>query len=180
MPSYQESGIIIELPDGESFRLQDNPAYQKLKGKNLAEMDFAWWDTSQQILWLLDVKDYSHLTPSERLPDYLLEKLINKVTDTLMILSSVWINSEQGQQIKINLPTSCQTFPLKPHRLKIVFVLKIQNPTLKLSLSPLKTSLVSRLKGRLALFDLNHITLVDHETAIQMGLPLRIQHFSGE
>lgn len=169
------------MPDGESFRLQDNPAYQKLKGKYLAEMDFAWWDTSQQILWLLDVKDYSQLTPSERLPDYLLDKLINKVTDSLMILSSVWINSEQGQQIKIGLPTSCQTFPLKPRRLKIVFVLKIQNPTLKADLSPLKTRLVDRLKGRLALFDLSNITLVDHEIAVKIkGLPLRIQHFSGE
>lgn len=174
MPNYQESGIIIDLPEGESFRFQDNAAYQKLKGKNLAEMDFAWWDNSKQILWLLDVKDYSQLTPPERLPDYLLDKLINKVTDSLMILSSVWSNSKQGQQIKTDLPVSCQTFPSEPRRLKIVFVLKIQNPTLKVDLPPLKTRLVSRLQGRLALFDLNNITLVDHEIAVKMGLPLRI------
>ncbi|MCD8486186.1 MAG: hypothetical protein LRZ84_05425 [Desertifilum sp.] len=172
MPEYQESGLLISLPDEDSFRFQDNIVYQKLKGKNLAEMDFAWWDTSKSTLYLMDVKDYSHLTPSEKLPEPLLEKLIAKVTDSLMILSSAWIGTGQGQQIKIDLPMSCQTFPLKPKSLKIIFVLKIKNSTLKAELSPLKTRLVNRLQGRLALFDLRNVTLIDHEIAINMGLPI--------
>jgi len=172
MLEYQESGLLIGLPDGDSFRFQDNTAYQKLKGQNLAEMDFAWWDASNSTLYLMDVKDYSHLTPSEKLPEPLLEKLIAKVTDSLMILSSAWIGTNQGQQIKIDLPTSCQSFPLKPNRLKIIFVLKIKNSSLKAELSPLKTRLVNRLQGRLALFDLRNVTLIDHEIAINMGLPI--------
>lgn len=56
--------------------------------------------------------------------------------------------------------------------LKIVFVFKITNQTIKASLSPLKTKLVNSLRGNLALFDINNITLIDHEIAIKMGLLL--------
>lgn len=168
MPIYEESGLKINLPDGHSFRFQDNPAYQKLKGKQLSEMDFAWWDTDKNILWLLDVKDYSHLSPREKLPEHLLDNLSKKVTDSLLILAAIWSNSEQGLKLKNYLPLSCQTY--KP--LKIIFILKISNKTIKTSLSPLKTKLVNRLQGKLALFDLKNITLVDHEIAEKMGLPL--------
>jgi hypothetical protein len=170
MPIYQESGLMINLPDEQSFRFQDHPAYQKLKGKGLSEMDFAWWDATKNILWLLDVKDYSHLLPAEKLPDYLLAKLSNKVIDSLLIMSAIWSNTQQGLNLKMYLPESCQiTQPLK-----IVFVFKITNQTIKASLSPLKTKLVNSLQGKLLLFDLKNVTLVDHEIAIKMGLPLTV------
>jgi len=170
MVIYQESGLIINLIDEHSFRFQDNPAYQKLKGKSLSEMDFAWWDSNKNILWLLDVKDYSHLLPAEKLPDYLLDKLSNKVTDSLLLMSAIWSNTQQGLSLKKYIPESCQTVK----SLKIVFVFKITNQTIKASLSPLKTKLVNSLRGKLALFDINNITLIDHEIAIKMGLPLAL------
>ncbi len=108
MPIYEESGLQITLPDGECFRFQECPSYKSLSGNNLSEMDFGWWDSSKDTLWLLELKDYSHLTPPQRLPDYLLEKLTNKVTDSLMILSSVWSGSLQGKQILADLPASLQ------------------------------------------------------------------------
>jgi hypothetical protein len=133
MPIYEESGLRITLPDGDSFRLQDCASYISLKGKNLSEMDFGWWDATKETLWLLDIKDYSHLSPSEKLPDYLLEKLIKKVTDTLLILSSAWLsNSLQGKEVCADLLTLCQNFPTNFKKLKIVFVLKIIDAKLKL------------------------------------------------
>ncbi len=174
MPIFEESGLRITLPDGESFRFQDCPSYKTLNGKNLSEIDFGWWDSAKQTFWLLEIKDYSHLTPAERLPNYLLEKLTNKVTDSLLILSSIWSGSLQGQEIRAELPTFCHTFPIQPSKIKIVFVLKISNPHLKLELSPLKTRLRDKLGGRLQVFDITHVTLVDHETAIKMSLPIQI------
>ncbi|MEQ8969819.1 MAG: hypothetical protein RIE73_05425 [Coleofasciculus sp. C1-SOL-03] len=119
MSIYQESGLQITLPDTERFRFQDCSGYKTLNGKNLSEMDFGWWDSTKNSLWLLDVKDYSHLTPTERLPDYLLENLVNKATDSLLILSAVWFGSVKGQEICSELPLSCRTFPSKPKKLKI-------------------------------------------------------------
>lgn len=170
MVIYQESGLIINLNDEHSFRFQDNQAYQKLKGKRLSEMDFCWLDPNKNILWLLDVKDYSHLLPAEKLPDYLLAKLSNKVIDSLLLMSAIWSNTQEGLSLKKYLPKSCHTVK----SLKIIFVFKITNQTIKASLSPLKTKLVNSLRGRLALFDVNNITLIDHEMAIAMDLPLTL------
>ena len=172
MAIYQESGLRITLPDGDSFRFQDCYSYKALSGKNLSEIDFCWWDSTRNTLWLLDIKDYSHLTPSEKLPAHLLENLINKATDSLLLLSAVWFGSLKGKGISSELPISCQSFPQAPQKLKIVFVLKISNSHLKAELSPLKTRLLARLQGRIALFDIKNITLADHETGIKMGLPM--------
>ena len=89
-----------------------------------------------------------------------------------MILSSVWSGSLQGKQILADLPASLQVFPIYPKKLKIVFVFKITNTNIKIQLSPLKTRLKERLRGRLLLFDIKNVTLVDHETAMKMGLAI--------
>ncbi|MTJ55913.1 hypothetical protein FJR38_26275 [Anabaena sp. UHCC 0253] len=174
MSVFQESGLQITLPVGENFRFQDCPSYQNLNGQNLSEMDFGWWDAGKNTLWLLEVKDYSHLTPLERLPDHLLDKLINKATDSLLILASVWFGSLRGKQICGDLPISCQSFPIQPKNIRLVFIIKVTDANIKLQLSPLKTRLRTKLLGRLSLFDISGVTLADHETAIQNGLPIEI------
>jgi len=174
MSVFQESGLQITLPVGENFRFQDCPSYQNLNGQNLSEMDFGWWDANKNTLWLLEVKDYSHLTPLERLPDHLLDKLINKATDSLLILASVWFGSQKGKEICRDIPGSCHNFPVDPRKIKIVFVLKLTDANIKLQLSPLKTRLKNKLTGRLLLFDVSHVTLTDHETGIRMGLPIQV------
>jgi hypothetical protein len=172
MPIYEESGLRIALPDGDSFRFQDCSGYKSLSGQNLSEMDFGWWESAKNILWLLDVKDYSHLTKKEKMPEYLLENLISKAADSLLILSAVWSGTAKGQEICLDLPPSCRTFPRAPKRLKLVFVLKLTKHHRKTDLGPLKTRLSARLKGRIALFDITNVTLADHETALKMGLPI--------
>ncbi len=74
MSTYQESGLIITLPDGEHFRFQDCQAYKEVSGRNLKEMDFGWWQNDTNTLWLIEIKEYSNLTSEEQLPDYLLDK----------------------------------------------------------------------------------------------------------
>lgn len=169
MPIYTESGLQVILPDGESFRFQDCSIYKQLKGSYLREMDFGWWDSTKNILWLLELKDYSHLQPTDKLPDRLLDILIEKATDSLLILSAVWIGSLNGQGMKSDLPTACHIFPTEPKKLKIVFVMKLTNHHIKVELSPLKTRLLERLKGRTTLFDMKigDVTLVDHLNAMK-------------
>jgi len=172
MTNYTESGLQVSLPDGNNFRFQDLTVYTKLKGKHLKEVDYCWWDTSKNKFWLLEVKDYSHLTIEERLPDNLLEKFTNKVTDALMMLAAAWSGTNAGKQFLAELPSIFHNFPVLPYRIKIVCVLKSIEPHQKVELSALKTKLNKRLEGRIALFDLKDVTFTDHETAIKMGLPM--------
>jgi hypothetical protein len=173
MPEFLESGLKIILPDDHSFRLQDCQVYKKLSGKNLSEMDFGWYDITKNILLLLEIKEYSELQPEDKLIERLLPKLVDKATDTLLILSSIWSKSAKGQELATDLPVSCQNFP---QRIKIVFVFNIHNPQLKMILPILKTKLNSRLKGRIALFDLRDITLTDPETAMKMGISITLSN----
>ncbi|MEH2336432.1 hypothetical protein [Nostoc sp.] len=172
MPIYEESGLRITLPDEHSFRLQDCSSYVNLKGNNLSEMDFGWWDSTNDTLSLLEIKDYSHLTPLERLPDHLLEKLINKVTDSVMILASVWSGTLQGQNFYRELPVSCQVFPTHPKKIKVFFIFKISDEIkIKQELTDIRDKLKNKMLGRLMLFDITNLVLVDHETAIKfMGM----------
>jgi hypothetical protein len=73
MTAYIESGLRINLPEGEHFRFPDCEIYKQLSGKKLKEMDFGWWQKQQNRLWLIEIKDYAHLTIEERLPKHLLE-----------------------------------------------------------------------------------------------------------
>jgi hypothetical protein len=56
--------------------------------------------------------------------------------------------------------------------MKIVCVLKLLEHHKKVELGTLRTKFKNRLEGRIALFDLKHVTLTDHETAIKRGIPI--------
>ena len=174
MRVYRESNLEIVLPLNEEFRFGDCPAYRTLSGANLKEMDFGWWDTAKNTLWLMEVKDYSRLTLEERLPVDLFDTFVNKATDSLMMLASVWFSSAQGTSISACLPTSCRSFPFHPHKIKLVFLLKVNSHTIP-EIETLRDWLKNRLKGRVALFDMavTNVILLDHNTAMSVGLPIR-------
>jgi hypothetical protein len=173
MPTYIESGLHVHLPDGDSFRFEDCAAYRRLSGWSLKEMDFGWWDGDRQILWLMELKDYSRLTPRERLPEPLFDNLLNKATDSLLMLSAAWLQSNQGKTLRPCLPSSCGQLP---RRIKLVFVIKLHQTPIIADLGPLGVRLKNRLRGRVALFDLDvkDVAIADHNTAIKLGLPLSI------
>lgn len=176
MPTYRESGLAINLPEDSSFRLSECSAYQDLKGKSLKEVDFGWWDTTRNTLWLLELEEFEWLKPGERLPEYLFERFMAKATDSLMILSSVWFSSAKGTQFKVSLPSFCHAFPFPPRKIKIVFILKIDRELVQAQIPALRDRLRNRLEGRIALFDMrkSSVILMDHYTAIEMGMPILI------
>jgi hypothetical protein len=171
MTTYHESGLVITLPDSEHFRFQDCQAYKPLSGQFLKEMDFGCWQADKNTLWLIEIKEYASLMPEEQLPDHLLDNFVNKATDSLLILAALWAKTNQGLEFASCLPPQIHQFP---KRLKFFFILKIDEVLFKSKIGPLKDELKNRLRGRLALFDVRHVTLVDHLTAIKCHLPFRI------
>lgn len=177
MPTIPESGLQITLPTGMFFRFQDIPAYQQLSGFNLKEMDFGWWNSTTNTLWLFEVKDYSLLSSRERLPQHLLDTLEQKVVDSLMILGAVWSETICGQAFRTNLPSQFHAFPQAPPRadprIKIAIVLKLNRPHIVSDLPALKDALNARLRGKVSLFDVRYVHLWDHNTARNLGgLPI--------
>ncbi len=179
MSVYQESGLKLTLPEGQHFRFQDCQAYKSLMGQNLKEMDFGWWQEQKKRLWLIEIKDYANLTPPECLPNHLLDNLFNKATDSLLMLATCWAKTGKGREISSCLPPALQQFPELPEqlKLKLFFILKIKASMFKDEIDALSYQLNNRLRGRMALFNIKHVSLVDHITVINNNLlPLQIDN----
>ena len=180
MPTYQthlESGLKVTLVDGESFQLGSCQTYIQLKGQNLKEMDFAWWDSTANTLWFLELKDFSGLSLEEQLPDDFVKNLAKKATDVLLMLSSVWVNSAKGQKLCSEIVSFCPVFPTTLRKLKLVFVVKLgPHHQPQVYLDPLQIKLRNYLRGCLSLFDIkiNNVLLIDSSTAISSDLPISL------
>ncbi len=175
MPIYHESGLQITLPDGMTFRFQDIPEYIRLKGQHLKEMDFGWWDTATNTLWLLEVKDYTALSRTDRLPEHLLPVLEAKVVDSLMMFAAIWSGTVAGKKFSAHVPVQLHSFPAAARtssRIRVVIVLKIEKRHIISDLPPLKDKLKEDLQGRISLFDILGVQLLDHHAAGLAGHPI--------
>lgn len=162
---YRESGLELALPNGQHFRFADLPAYQHLSGVNLKEMDFAWIDTDKLIL--LEVRSYAKtkaaLNPDDFIPaknqpmPFRFVTLINKVTDSLMLLLAAWADTKYGKTLQSELPQFAQA----PLPLQIIIAIDLP-AHLAPHYQALRDSLNAHLRARLALVDVNSIVLLDY------------------
>ena len=169
MAVYQESGLRLDLPEGQHFRFADLEPYKALSGQNFKEMDFAWINAGK--VFLLEVRDYSQVMTTLTGADFLpvkgqpvqprFQALIDKVTDSTLMLLAAWAGSAWGQQLKTALPTSAQSvMPLK-------LVIAIELPSvLTMHLQSLRDSLNARLRGRVGVVDVPHVILIDYARLI--------------
>lgn len=165
MANYVESGLMLDLPDGQHFRFSDLPAYRQLCGFQLKEMDFAWIQSEK--LFLLEVRSYAvvsdaltgaHFVPVKDQPNpFRFQSLIDKVSDSLLMLLAAWADTERGRTIRDALPAAART------RLPIKLVVALDLPSsLAVHLQSLRDSLNAQLRGRIALADVGNVVLVDY------------------
>ena len=163
----QESGFVFSPPNAEWFRFADCPTYQKLCGAGISEMDFAYWDAPRDRLVLLEVKDYT----GREAPSHLVNSLIAKGRDCLIMLQSVW---HRGAGTGASL---CREVPerFRLHsRLHLIFVLKVDDQTRMKPLNEMRDQLTWSIRAYTALLGLEgNATLMDQEKAFSLGLPLR-------
>lgn len=169
MAVYIESGLRLDLPVGQHFRFADLAAYQSLSGQHLKEMDFAWIDAGK--LFLLEVRSYAQITTTLTGADFVptkgqpvpfrFEALINKITDSTLMLMAAWAGTAWGRQLKAELPASAQA----PMPLKLVVAVELPAP-LTVHLQSLRDSLNARLKGRIAVANVPTVALIDYARLI--------------
>ena len=165
MATYSESGLCLDLPDGQHFRFADLAAYKPLSGQHLKEMDFAWVHEGKLIL--LEVRSYSQVTATLTGGDFApvkgkplphrYEALIDKLTDSLLMLLATWADTDYGKSIKTGLPAAAQS------RLPLKLVVAVELPAhLAVHLPGLRDSLNQRMRGRIALADVPSVALIDY------------------
>lgn len=169
MPSIVESGLSVTLPAGMHFRFADAAAYKAVCGHGVKEMDFAWVANGK--LFLLEVRDYTATAAEVTVADLVPEKgqpqpfrfsaLVDKITDSVMMMLSAWSGTKWGSQLNGELPAAAQI------RMPLKIVVAIELPAaLKVHLQALRDSLNARLKGRLAVADIGSVVLMDYDMLV--------------
>ena len=180
--AFEESGLRLNFPPGKSFRLQDLSSYRCLCGQALKEMDVGWQGQNNQ-LYLLEVRDYRNLTvhlalddlvpASKGSPPYRFTALVDKVTDTLLQLLAVRAGTKAGQRLAADMPT----FARSRAPLKLIIALGLPDH-LRVHMGAIRQRLNVRLKGRLALVDVDSIAVLDYQglnqRAPQLGLGCQV------
>ncbi|MFT3765515.1 MAG: hypothetical protein QM820_08380 [Minicystis sp.] len=180
--AHLESGLYFDPPHDRCFRLaQCEHGKRFFQELGLQEMDFAWWDEPDRAMHLLEVKDYSE--PGRRFePDHYTNECVQKATDCLLLLASIWYGLPYGSQAKDCVPEEWHTLPAAPPQLRMFFVAKVpepadQRPTKDpFGWDGLETRARNRMRARIELFRVTPATtlfLMDHRTAARRGLPIK-------
>ncbi len=172
-----ESGFKVTLSKENSFRFCESPAYQRLSGLSLKEMDIGWWDTTNSKLILLELKGIDIWQGFDKYKDtahdYLVKSLKGKVTDVLLMLAAVWVKTEIVKEIRTSMPTHIHQYQGDG---SVKFIFLIDTPASRKSLlPPVKDAINKELAGRVRLFGVKHVTLIDFDIAQKMGLPIERQ-----
>lgn len=181
--SILESGLLFEPGDEDWFRFECCSGFKPLKGLGVMEMDFGWYASKTQTPWLIELRDYSQSGNPEGLHsqqslDYLIRECVEKAKDSLLLLGSVWYGLPKKVQLAPDLPAAFLRLPTSDRALKLAFVVKTDEPkSFLLATQALKDRLNGKLNGQrelLGIRDRCEVLLMDHQTAIGSGLPLRV------
>jgi hypothetical protein len=172
--AHLESGLYFDPPHDRCFRL-DQSAHAGVLFKSLGvqEMDFGWWDEAKQAMRLLEVKDYSR-PESKFNHELFLNECLQKATDCLLLLASIWYTLPCAHQARDSVPEEWYTRPAAPPRLDMFFVVKVAESGRgeavgdPLGLEQLQARARNKMRGRLELLGVRPATMLfvmDHRTA---------------
>ncbi len=181
--AYPESGLLFDPPHDQCFRFDQCEPVKRLKGLGLHEMDFAWWDDARKAMHLLEVKDYS-LPQAKIAQEHLVNECVQKATDCLLLLASVWHDLPLGPEIRAQIPEPWHQKPNRPKTLNMFFVFKVPESSRgavardPVAWDALEATARNRLNGRRELFLLRaaaEVFLMDHLAAAGRGLPIKTE-----
>lgn len=172
--TFTESGFEVTMPEGAGFRLGENPHYQNLSHLHLKEMDVGWWDDANNELVFLELKGVEIWEgfdqPGNDGHAHMTESIQGKITDVLLIMAAVWVGTRKGGEIGESLPGVVHRYPGEGN---LKFVVLVDTPQSHLPLlSPVNDEINKKLAGRTRLFGVDHIGVIDFDTAVKMGLPV--------
>ena len=160
---HTENGVTVNFPDANYFQFENCHEYSAVKGKGIKEMDFIWWESSTNILWMVELKGfYNPANPRHRETDLgnliiveeKLDELYNKSVHTLCMIE----NSRIGT-------LGCHSLPIDPNtKFKIIHLLHV-NPIHEVFLQGMKDKLDLRLQHFKILYNVSSVAVVSYQIA---------------
>lgn len=168
--SFQESGFRVDLPQ-DGFRFERLAAYQRrLSHRGVHEMDFAFADGPKQdrrlVLVELLSKTFTRKTGWR-------EQVAKKITDSLLMLGSAWLDAGLGKEIAQDLPSAWGAYPGDGRLRVCVVVDQPRDVWTQDHQAEQSRELADHIGAWLDLFGLDEVLVIDRDSAADMGIPLQ-------
>jgi hypothetical protein len=114
-----ESSITLNFPDKNYFRLCDCDGYKAIQN-NFAEMDACWYDQANNILYIIELKNWENNSLAEEsdpnytseqiqkmkegISNYRIRNLLKKSVDTTCMFMSILLGKVPGNKIQLCSP----------------------------------------------------------------------------
>ncbi len=164
----EENGVRVHFPDSNYFQLSTCSAYQAISGQGVKEMDIGCLDTTNNILWLVEMKGYYHPSNARHLPkdlskatevDNILDELCTKSIHTLCQITT----TRAGTKSCIGQVIPDQT------SIKLVYLIRTI-PGQETYLNPMQDALRAKLKSFIAIYRIDAVTIIDYDYAVSQQL----------
>lgn len=120
MQSITESGITLTFPDNNYFRFETCQGYKNIQD-NFKEMDVCWYDAVNNVLYIIELKQWDNVLLEEQDTNFAVEKikeikegitkhriqeLFKKSLDSVSMFVSVLLNKPYSSKISACAPFS--------------------------------------------------------------------------
>ncbi len=173
-----ESSITLNFPDNNYFRLCDCEGYKAIQN-NFAEMDACWYDQANDILYIIELKNWQNSSLKEESdPNYTLEKiqemkdgitnyrignLLKKSLDTTCMYMSILLKKENGERIQ-----QCAPFRISINTtIKLLSIVNWAEPD-STYISHINTQYKSKFNSYAKLFDIKAFLVLPKNKASEL------------
>lgn len=173
-----ESSITLNFPDNNYFRLCDCPGYKAIQN-NFAEMDACWYDKANDILYIIELKNWENNSLFEESdPNYTQEQIIlkkkgisnhrignllKKSIDTTCVFMSILLGKANGIKIQ-----QCSPFTITNNTtIKLLSIINWTD-TDSIYISHINTQYRSKFSSYAKLFDIKHFHVLTKEKASEI------------
>jgi len=164
MPGFTESGITLNFPDSNFFRFATCTGYAALSGNYFKEMDACWYDSSRNLYWLIELKDFTLATlSSPQNVEARAWNLLKKAVDSLCM----FLSSRHGYPFDSNLNPCLPAIPNASTEFKFITVVHCSTSQAA-DIQLLHDSFRSKFKPYADLFGITHYAVIEHSRAINL------------
>jgi hypothetical protein len=160
--SITESSITLTFPDNNYFRFENCDGYINIQN-HFKEMDACWYDTVNDTIYLIELKDWSvaNLSNSE-FSNQRIRDLVKKSIDSVCMLMSILMEKPYSTEIQSCLPFTISATT----KIKLLSIVNC-NDADNLFVATVNTEYKSRFNSYAKLFNIGSFMVLTKDRAIQ-------------
>lgn len=164
MPGFKESNITLNFPDSKFFRFASCKGYSILSGHHFKEMDACWFDSANNLYWLIELKDFSlaNLTAQDTI-EKKSSDIVKKTIDSLCM----FLSSKHNYQYASNLNSCFPFIPNNTTQFKFITVIHC-NTAQKPDIQLINEQFKCKFKPYAELFGINYYSVIEHSAAMRI------------